>query len=98
MPKELPPGQDQKEIQGLVMLVAENLQKGEAPEDIAQQLIENGWSEDEANGFVASIQQQLEGQHAQHQGDGGGGWLIWIGIILGINLASYLFGWGFFIW
>ena len=95
MSKDPPPGQDQAEIQGLVMLVAENLQKGEDPDSIAQQLIDNGWEKDEAYGFVASIQQQMQ-QPRQESGEWG--WLIWIGALVGINLASYLFGWGFFIW
>ena len=97
MNQELPPGQDQQEIEGLAMLVAENLNKGENPDGIEKQLVENGWEEQDAHQFVKSIQHQLA-QARQQQRSGGGGWLVWIGVILGINLLSYLFNWGFFLW
>jgi hypothetical protein len=94
-----PPGQEDDEIQGLAILVAENLQKGESPQEIAQQLVENGWEEDDAVGFVGSIQRQLESHQQSGRGGGGGmGWLIWIGAILLINALSYLFNWGFWIY
>ena len=88
--QELPPGQDADEIEGLTMLVAENLQDGESPEEIVQQLVSNGWEEDDAIGFVDAIQYQI--QPSEESGGGGGwSWLIWIGIILLFKLLSYLF-------
>ncbi len=97
MAQEPPPGQEDDEIEGLALLVAENLQKGESPEKIAQQLVDNGWEHNDAVGFVASIQRQL----AAHQKSGGGegmGWLLWIGGVLLINLLSYLLNWGFWLY
>jgi len=32
------------------------------------------------------------------KGSGGLGWLIWIGALLVINLLSYLFNWGFWLY
>jgi hypothetical protein len=88
--QELPPGQEADEIEGLTMLVAENLQDGESPEKIVQQLVSNGWEEDDAIGFVDEIQYQI--QPLEKSGGGGGmSWLIWIGIILLFKFLSYLF-------
>ena len=39
-----------------------------------------------------------ERQPARSQGNGAPGWLIWIGILVGINVLSYLFNWGFWIY
>ncbi len=36
------------------------------------------------------------------EGGGGGGrwvkWLVWIGLLVGVNLASYIFDWSFWIY
>ena len=89
--QELPPGQEVDEIEDLTMLVAKNLQEGESPEEIVQQLVSNGWEEDDAIGFVDAIQYQI--QPNEGSGSGGGmSWLGWIGIILLFRLLSYLFG------
>lgn len=98
MSQQLPPGQEDDEIEGLAILVAENLQKGESPEEIVQQLTESGWEEQDAIGFVSSIKHQLEEPQHVSQGGGGMGWLVWLGGILLINLLSYLFNWGFWIY
>ncbi len=98
MNQQTAPGQDDDEIQDLAMLVAKNLADGESPDTIVNQLVDSGWETDDANSFVASIQHQLA-QMQSHQGDGEGmGWLLWIGGILLINLLSYLFNWGFWIY
>jgi len=87
---ELPPGQEADEIEGLTMLVSENLQDGESPDEIVQQLVSNGWEEDDAIGFVDAIQYQI--QPSEESGGGAGmSWLIWIGIILLFKFLSYLF-------
>ena len=89
--QQLPPGQEADEIEALTMLVAENLQEGEDPDEIAQQLVASGWEEDDAIGFVHSIQYQIEPTEETSGGGGGMSWLIWIGIILLFRLLSYLF-------
>ncbi len=93
-----PPGQDDEEIEALAMLVAQNLNDGEDPQQIAQQLVDNGWEPSDANGFVGSIQAQLAGRTASQGGGEGMGWLIWIGALLVINLLSYVFNWGFWLY
>lgn len=85
-----PPGQLDDEIEELTILVAENLQNGEDPDEIAQQLVENGWAEEDAIGFVDSIQYRIQPEE-ESSGGGGMSWLIWIGIILLFRLLSYLF-------
>ena len=100
--EELSP-EDQKELDDLAGLVAESLAKGEKPADISQQLVNNGWEQAAADEFVGSIGQHLA--HAQRTaaqssagGGGGMGWLVWIGLLLFINLLSWLFNWPFWIY
>ncbi|MBC8350490.1 MAG: hypothetical protein H8E66_00790 [Planctomycetes bacterium] len=94
--------EDQQELDELAGLVAESLAKGEKPADVSKQLVSNGWEQDAADEFVASIGQHLaNAQRAAAQSDEGGGgmgWLIWIGALLFINLLSWLFGWSFWIY
>jgi len=97
-PREL----DQTELDQLTHLVADSLAKGQKPAEISQQLVNSGWDQGEADGFVESIAAQLASdQHvaAQSHGAGGGmGWLLWIGALLLINFLSWVFGWGFWIY
>ena len=93
----------QEELDALARLVAESLAKGEKAADISAQLVNSGWEQADADNFVARIALHLSS--AQHSrpvaasGEGGAmGWLIWIGVILLINLRSFLFGWGFWVY
>ena len=93
-----------EERQALARLVAQSLAKGEKPADISQQLANNGWEKAEAAEFVGRIalqQASVNRPTPQPSGGGGGGgmgWLAWIGVILFINLLSYLFNWPFWIY
>lgn len=92
-----------EETQQLAILVAEALTNGETHEKIVGDLTNNGFSEEDAIGFVAQIDYELnqirvENEYQPQQGGEGTGWLIWIGVILGVNLLSWLMGWGFFIY
>jgi hypothetical protein len=101
MNRELPLGQETDEIQGLTQVVAESLARGDDPSAIAQKLIDSGWEPDQAHAFVGSIHQQMyENAPSAAGGQEGesGGWLLWIGGILGINFLSWLFDWGFWIY
>lgn len=93
---------DQQELNQLAHLVADSLTKGQKPTEVAQQLVNSGWEQADADGFVASIAAQLaSAQRSATQSSGGGGgmgWLLWIGGILLINFLSWVFGWGFFIY
>jgi hypothetical protein len=93
----------QEELDALARLVAESLAKGEKAADISAQLVNSGWEQADADNFVARIALHLSStQHSQPtaaSGEGGAmGWLIWIGVILLINLLSFLFGWGFWVY
>lgn len=89
--QDVPIGQEDDEIEGLSMLVAENLQGGEDPDEIIQQLIDNGWEEQDAAGFVHSIQYQVAPVESSESNAGGWSWLIWIGVIILFRLLGYLF-------
>ena len=96
------PSQDeQAEAQELALLVAKALANGESRESVIADLTNNGWDPAEADDYVSTIEYHLsQAQHRQSSGGGGEGmgWLLWIGGILLINLLSYLFGWGFWIY
>ncbi len=98
MNQELPPGQEPDEIHGLAQVVADSLAKGEDPQTITRQLVDSGWEPDQANAFVGSIQQQMFKARSSDGGSEAKGWLIWIGAIVGINLLSWVFNWGFWIY
>lgn len=100
--EELSP-EDQQELRELAGVVAESLNKGEKPADISKQLVNSGWEQEDADGFVSSVAQHLAtaqraAAHSNGGGGGGMGWLIWIGALLFINLLSYLFNWPFWIY
>lgn len=92
--------EDQRELAGLV---AKSLSEGQQPADIAKQLVDSGWEQQAADDFVGSIAQHLANaeQAAQSEsgsGGGGMGWLAWIGVLLFINLLSWLFNWPFWVY
>lgn len=99
MNQELPPGQEDDEIQGLAEIVAKSLHEGETPQDISGKLVDSGWEPEEAERFVYSIKHHIE--HPQ-ESDGGGselqGWMVWAGGLLLINGLSWAFNWGFWIY
>lgn len=91
------------EMQELAQLVAEALARGDSRESVIADLSENGMSEDDSEEFVSLIESQLyqiDTGPAQHAGgsDGGMGWLMWISVIVGINVLSQIFNWGFVIY
>ncbi len=67
---------------------------------MSQQLVENGWEKEDAEEFVGSIATQMAAARTRQKASGGGGtsWLIWIGLLLLINLLSYIFNWPFWIY
>ena len=32
------------------------------------------------------------------EGGGVGGWVIWLAVLIGVNVLSYLFNWGFWLY
>ncbi len=88
------------EMQELAGLVAEALGNGDSREAIVDDLIQNGLPVEEAEQLVDFVEHsQSQVSHAQPSGGGEGmGWLIWIGIIIGINVLSHIFNWGFVIY
>jgi hypothetical protein len=91
-----------EEQQELAGLIAESLAKGETPEEISQKLVENGWEQEAADEFVNTVAHYVasaERSASYSRGwDGGMSWAVWIGVILFINLLSWLFNWDFFIY
>ena len=95
-----PGAHSREEINELANLISDALDRGESREKVLGDLVNNGWESEAAENLVRSI------EHAKYSkgsnagtGDGGGmGWLIWIGALVVINLCSYLFNWGFWLY
>ncbi len=90
---ELPPGQNEDEIEDLAEMIAENLEEGLDPGLIIGQLVDSGWQEDDAVAFVISIGKKTEHpvELVSQSGEKNGyGWLIWIGFLL-FSLLRYFF-------
>jgi len=91
------------EMQELAQLVAEALARGDSRESVIEDLSKNGMSDSDAEEFVSLIEFQMYQidtgpTHHGGGGDGGLGWLVWIGAIIGIKVLSQIFGWGFVIY
>ena len=94
---------EDEEMQELALLVSEALARGDSRESIVADLSQNGMSDSDAEEFVSLVEYQMyqvDTGSAQcgAGGDGGLGWLIWIGAIVGINILSHIFNWGFIIY
>jgi hypothetical protein len=92
----------QEELNALARLVAESLAKGEKAADVSAQLVNSGWEQGEADEFVGRIALHLASAQDRaaksNAGEGGMGWLIWIGAILFINFLSWVFNWPFWVY
>lgn len=89
-PDEIEP----EEMQTLAIMVAEALQDGDSHEEIATDLVNGGWTQEEANQFVVAIDYQLdavEANSSSSSGEGNWGWLVWIGIFILFKLLQRLF-------
>jgi len=90
-PDEIEP----EEMQMLAIMVAEALQEGDSYEEIATDLVNGGWTQEEADQFVVAIDYQLNAVEASSSsssaGEGNWGWLIWIGIFILFKILSRLF-------
>ena len=87
-PDEIEP----EEMQTLAMMVAEALQEGDSHEEIATDLVNGGWTQEEADQFVIAIEYQLDAVEASsNSGEGNWGWIIWIGVFILFKILSRLF-------
>jgi len=93
---------ENEEMQELAQLVSEALARGDSRESVIADLSQNGMSDNDAEEFVSLIEYHMYqvDAGAAHQGGGGGGmgWLVWIGAIIGINILSQIFNWGWVIY
>lgn len=89
---------EQNAMRELVDHVAQALAEGQSQEQIVGKMVENGWEQDHASAFVGAVQQELETAEPPAESSSGGGWLVWIGLLLFINLLSYLFDWPFWVY
>jgi len=87
----------QEKLNAAASQVAESLAQGQSRSQVTAQLVESGWTQEASDQLVGEVEQHLS--QAESKGEGSGmGWLIWIGLLLLINLLSYLFNWGFWLY
>jgi len=88
-PDEIEP----EEMQALAFMVAEALQDGDSHERIATDLVNGGWTQEEADHFVVTIDEQLyavEASSNSSAGEGNWGWIVWIGVFILYKILSQL--------
>ena len=87
-PDEIEP----EEMQTLAIMVAEALQDGDSHEEIATDLVNGGWTQEEADRFVVAIDYQLDAVEASSGGgEGNWGWIIWIVVFIVFKILQRLF-------
>ena len=94
------PEHDNAAIQQAAKNAAEGLASGRPRTSVANDLVANGWSEEDANELVLSIEEAMLENAGESDGGGSGigGWVIWIGVLVVINLLSWAFDWPFWIY
>lgn len=93
--------------------VAKELAKGRPWQAVAHELTQAGWQRPEAAEFVQGVERELRewerqqrasastaGATTAHQAQGGalGSWVVYVGILIGINVLSYIFDWPFWVY
>lgn len=99
--KEITSEKEQKQKEALDLIykyVGEEIQKGTPPQSIKDKLIGEGVDRQTADTIVDDFVQYAKEAEAEQSESGGMGWLMWIGIILVINLLSYIFDWPFWLY
>jgi len=92
---------DQRELYLRIMHLK---QEGKSDWEIEQELLMKGLDQDEAQTMIAktdrAMARQASGEERQSSSGLGaaGGWLIWIGVLILINVLSYAFDWPFWIY
>lgn len=89
-PDEIEP----EEMQTLAIMVAQALQDGDSHQEIATDLVNGGWTQQQADQFVVTIDGQLDAAEAStsaSSGEGHWGWIIWIGVFILFKILSRLF-------
>ena len=86
------------EVEALVQNVGSALANGTSPQAIVQELVNNGMPQADAKALVANVGQHVKAGSGGGGGRGVSGWLIFIGVILVLNLLSYVFHWGWTFW
>ena len=84
---------------------AEMKGQGFTDDQIVDTLTSQGLDEEGAKKVVSNLNDAIRERgtshsHSHAQSDGGGfpGWLIWIIILIGFNVLSYMFDWGWIIY
>lgn len=94
---------NEEQMQGLTDWILEEKQAGKTDLEIKNQLVEKGVEPTAASDLIEKINQRIAQRVQQEVGDddeGGGfpSWIIYILLLLGINLLSYIFDWSFWIY
>lgn len=94
---------DRDEFTALIARVQTAAENGEPVAHVRMQLVQDGVEPHTADAIVERVYNRedapLSTRHrVPVRGDGANGWFVWIGILLFVNLLSWLFDWSFWIW
>lgn len=89
--------EEQKAIEQVYAYVVEQKKAGKSDTAIQNELVDKGIEEETAKVFIDNAN-KLIAEHGGDESSGISGWLIWILILGGINLLSYIFDWPFWIY
>ena len=89
---------DDAAIEDAAKKIATGLAAGRPRTAVAQDLVADGWSQEDANSLVTSVQAAMQEEPASGGGNGVGSWVIWLGALVVINLLSWAFDWSFWIY
>ena len=91
------PEQDDAAIQNAAKKAASGLAAGRPRTAVAQDLVADGWSQEEAHALVASVEDARQEISSSGGRSAVRGWMFWIGLLVVFNLLSWLFGWPIFL-
>jgi hypothetical protein len=77
---------------------AKGLAAGRPRTAVAQDLVADGWSQEDANSLVTSVEAAMQEEPSSGGGSRVGGWVLWLGALVVINLLSWAFDWPFWIY
>ncbi|MCP4522530.1 MAG: hypothetical protein GY827_12690 [Cytophagales bacterium] len=104
--EQLTEEQQQEVVKQIYQEAAELKQQGKTDDEIVATLKEKGLDAEMAASVVQNLNAMIEERKAANNpyveddddGDSAWGWLIWIGILVVVNLLSYIFDWPFWIY
>lgn len=89
----------QEIIKKLSEFALEQRQEGKSDEEIQALLAEKHVDADTISLVMRTVNfAEHQHQEAEEEGSGVKGWIVWIALIIGVNVLSAIFDWGFWVY